>query len=49
MDREGFFDWLDAMVLSDDSRDLWWQVTQDDGAGCITIKFHNVVVGDDDG
>ena len=42
MDREVFFDWLDAMVLSDDSRGLWWQVAQDDGEGCITVKFHNV-------
>ena len=42
MDREVFFDWLDAMVLSDDSRALGWQVAQDDGDGCITVKFHNV-------
>ena len=42
MDREVFFDWLDAMVLSDDSRGLGWQVAQDDGDGCITVKFHNV-------
>ena len=42
MDREVFFDWLDAMLLSDDNRGLWWQVTQDDGDGCITVKFHNV-------
>ena len=33
MDREVFFDWLDAMVLSDDSRGLWWQVAQDDVLG----------------
>ena len=42
MTREYFFDWLDAMVLSDDSRRLGWQVAQDDGDGCITVKFHNV-------
>ena len=42
MDREVFFDWLDAMVLSDDSRGLGWQVAQDDGDGYITVKFHNV-------
>jgi len=42
MNREVFFDWLDAMVLSDDSRGLEWQVAQDDGDGCITVKFHNV-------
>ena len=42
MDREVFFDWLDAMVLSDDSRGLYWQVAEDDGTGCITVKFHNV-------
>lgn len=42
MDREVFFDWLDAMVLSDDSRGLGWQVAQDDGDGCITVKFHSV-------
>ena len=42
MDREVFFDWLNAMLLSDDSRELSWIVTQDDGDGCITVKFHNV-------
>ena len=42
MDRELFFDELHAMVLSDDSRALGWQVAQDDGDGCITVKFHNV-------
>ena len=42
MDREVFFDWLDSVVLSDDNRDLWWSVTEDDGTGCITVKFHNV-------
>ena len=42
MDREEFFDWLDAMVLSDDSRGLWWQVAQDDGEGGVYIKFTNV-------
>ena len=42
MDREVFFDWLDAMEWSDDSRGLSWQVAQDDGDGCITVKFHNV-------
>ena len=42
MAREEFFDWLDAMMLSDYNRDLHWQVAQDDGDGCITVKFHNV-------
>ena len=42
MDREVFFNWLDAMVLSDDSRELWWQVAQDNGEGCITVKFYSV-------
>ena len=42
MTREVFFDWLDAMLLSDDSRELSWIVAQDDGDGCITVKFHDV-------
>jgi len=42
MDREVFFDWLDAMVLSDDSRGLSWIVAQDNHDGCITVKFHSV-------
>ena len=46
MDREVFFDFLDNlrhnMMLSDDNRDLWWSVTEDDDTGCITVKFHNV-------
>ena len=42
MDREVFFEWLNAMLLPDDSRELSWIVTQDDGDGCITVKFHNV-------
>ena len=42
MDREVFFDWLDAMVLSDDSRDFSWIIAEDDGTGCITVRFHNV-------
>ena len=42
MDREVFFDWLHAMVLSDDSLSFGWQVAQDDGDGCITVKFHKV-------
>ena len=45
MDREVFFDWLDAMVLSDDSRGLWWQVAQDDGDGCITVNFADLSQG----
>jgi len=40
MDREVFFEWLDAMVH--DSRDLWWRVTEDAGKGCITVKFHSI-------
>ena len=42
MDREVFFDWLHAMVLSDDSLSFGWQVAQDDGDGCITVKFYKV-------
>ena len=42
MDREVFFDWLNAMVLSDDSLSFGWQVAQDDGDGCITVNFYNV-------
>ena len=42
MDREVFFDWLNAMVLSDDSSSFGWLVTQDDGDGCITVNFYNV-------
>ena len=43
MDREVFFDWLEAMVLSDDnSRGLWWEVMKDDSSGTITVKFHDV-------
>ena len=42
MAREVFFDWLVASVLAHDTHGFRWQVTEDDGAGCITVKFHNV-------